>query len=44
MASTSEVRHAKNIVNLNLLNTNIIKLSVIYNPSNTTLCIPQSCN
>ena len=33
MASTSEVGHAKNIANLNLLNTNIAALGNIYNPS-----------
>jgi hypothetical protein len=37
MASTSEVGHAKNIANLNLLNTNIIAVGTIYNPSNTKL-------
>ena len=37
MASTSEVGHAKNIANLNLLNTNIIALGSIYNPSNSKL-------
>lgn len=37
MASTSEVGHAKNIANLNLLNTNIIALGAIYNPSNPKL-------
>lgn len=37
MASTSEVGHAKNIANLNLLNTNIIALGAIYNPSNSKL-------
>jgi hypothetical protein len=39
MASTSEVGHAKNIANLNLLNTNIIALSAIYNPSNPKLLL-----
>ena len=39
MASTSEVGHAKNIANLNLLNTNIIALGTIYNPSNTKLLL-----
>jgi hypothetical protein len=29
MASTSEVGHAKNIANLNLLNTNIIEIGAI---------------
>ena len=37
MASTSEVGHAKNIANLNLLNTNILALGAIYNPSNPKL-------
>ena len=39
MASTSEVGHAKNIANLNLLNTNIIALGTIYNPSNPKLLL-----
>lgn len=39
MASTSEVGHAKNIANLNLLNTNILALGAIYNPSNTKLAL-----
>jgi hypothetical protein len=39
MASTSEVGHAKNIANLNLLNTNIIALGAIYNPSNPKLIL-----
>ena len=34
MASTSEKGHAKNIANANLLNTHIIELGAIYNPSN----------
>ena len=37
MASTSEIGHAKNLANLNLLNTNIIALGSIYNPSNPKL-------
>lgn len=37
MASSSEVGHAKNIANLNLLNTNIIAVGAIYNPSNSKL-------
>jgi len=37
MASTSEIGHAKNIANLNLLNTNIVALGSIYNPSNPKL-------
>lgn len=39
MASTSEVGHAKNIASLNLLNTNIIALGTIYNPSNPKLIL-----
>lgn len=39
MASTSEVGHAKNIASLNLLNTNIISLGTIYNPSNPKLIL-----
>ena len=39
MSSTSEVGHAKNIANLNLLNTNIIALGAIYNPSNPNLLL-----
>ncbi|WP_293871945.1 hypothetical protein [Flavobacterium sp.] len=39
MASTSEVGHAKNIANLNLLNTNIIALGAIYNPNNPKLLL-----
>ncbi|WP_293893575.1 hypothetical protein [Flavobacterium sp.] len=41
MASTSEVGHAKNIANLNLLNTNIIALGATYNPSNPKLLLPN---
>ena len=37
MASTSEVGHAKNIANLNLLNSNIAALGAVYNPSNPKL-------
>ena len=37
MASTSEVGHAKNIANLNVLNTNIAALGAMYNPSNPKL-------
>ncbi|WP_293874441.1 hypothetical protein [Flavobacterium sp.] len=37
MASTSEKGHAKNIANANLLNTFIIQLGVVYNPSNPKL-------
>ena len=39
MASTSEVGHAKNIANLNLLNTNIAALGATYNPSNPKLLL-----
>lgn len=39
MTSTSEVGHAKNIANLNLLNTNITALGSIYDPSNSKLKI-----
>lgn len=39
MASTSEVGHAKNIANLNLLNTNIVALGATYNPSNPKLLL-----
>lgn len=35
--SVSEVGHAKNIANLNVLNTNIQALGAIYNPSNPKL-------
>ena len=41
MASTSEVGHAKNIANLNLLNTNIVALGATYNPSNPKLLLPN---
>ena len=39
MASTSEVGHAKNIANLNLLNTNISALGATYNQSNPKLLL-----
>jgi hypothetical protein len=39
MASTSEVGHAKNIANLNLLNINIAALGATYNPSNRKLLL-----
>jgi hypothetical protein len=39
MASTSEKGHAKNVANANLLNTNIIALGAIYNPSNPKLLL-----
>ena len=42
--STSEVGHAKNIANLNLLNTNIIALGAIYNPSNPNLLLANLQN
>ncbi len=44
MASTSEVGHAKNIANLNLLNTNIIAVGSIYNPSNSKLLLTNLQN
>ena len=44
MASTSEVGHAKNIANLNLLNTNIVALGATYNPSNQKLLLPKLQN
>lgn len=44
MASTSEVGHAKNIANLNLLNTNIIAVGTIYNPSNPKLLLTNLQN
>jgi hypothetical protein len=44
MASTSEVGHAKNIANLNLLNTNIIALGATYNPSNSKLLLANLQN
>lgn len=37
MASISEKGHAKNIANANLLNTYIIELGAVYNPSNPNL-------
>lgn len=39
MASTSEKGHAKNIANANLLNTYIIELGTVYNPSNPKLLL-----
>ncbi len=39
MASTSEKGHAKNIANANLLNTHIIELGGMYNPSNPKLIL-----
>lgn len=44
MASTSEVGHAKNIANLNLLNTNIIAIGAIYNPSNPKILLTNLQN
>ena len=44
MASTSEVGHAKNIANLNLLNTNIVALGTVYNPTNPNLLLPNLQN
>ncbi|WP_445712492.1 hypothetical protein [Flavobacterium sp.] len=38
-SSVSEVGHAKNIANLNLLNTNIAALGAVYNPSNPKLAL-----
>lgn len=35
--STSEVGHAKNIANLNLLNTHILALGNLYNPANSAI-------
>lgn len=39
MRSTSEVGHAKNIANLNVLNTNIVEIGSLYNPSNPKLLL-----
>jgi len=39
MASNSETGNAKNIANLDLLNTNIIELGAAYNPSNPALAL-----
>jgi len=44
MASTSEVGHAKNIANLNLLNSHIAALGAIYNPSNHKLLLTNLQN
>lgn len=44
MASNSEVGHAKNIANLNLLITNIASLGTIYNPSNPKLILANLQN
>ena len=39
MKSQSEVGHAKNIANLNLLNTNIAELGTKYNPTNPKILL-----
>ncbi len=39
MASTSEKGHAKNVANANLLNTYVIELGAVYNPSNPKLLL-----
>lgn len=44
MVSTSEVGHTKNIANINLLNTTIAALGVIYNPSNPKLLLSNLQN
>lgn len=44
MASSSEVGHAKNVANLNLLNTNIEALGAIYVPSNPKLLLSNLKN
>lgn len=44
MASTSEVGHAKNIANLNVLNTNIMALGAMYNPSNPKILLDNLQN
>jgi hypothetical protein len=44
MASTSEKGHAKNIANANLLNTHIIELGAVYNPSNPNLALAKLQN
>lgn len=41
MASNSEVGHAKNIANLNLLNTHIVEIGEIYKPSNSDLLLTK---
>lgn len=41
MASNFETGNAKNIANLDVLNTNIIALGAVYNPSNPTLALPK---
>jgi hypothetical protein len=42
--ATSETGHAKNIANLNLLNTSIIAVGAIYNPSNPQLLLSNLQN
>lgn len=44
MASTSEKGHAKNIANANLLNTYVVQLASMYNPSNPNLLLPNLQN
>lgn len=44
MASSSEIGHSKNIVNLNILNTNIIAVGAIYNPINIKLLLTNLQN
>lgn len=44
MASTSEKGHAKNVANANLLNTHIIELGAVYNPSNPKLLLANLQN
>lgn len=44
MASTSEVGHAKNIANLNVLNANIAALGTLYNPNNPKLFLANLQN
>ena len=44
MRSTSEVGHAKNIANLNALNTHIQALGILYHPSNPKLLLTNLQN
>ena len=44
MASTSEKGHAKNVANANLLNSYIVQLVAIYNPSNPKLLLTNLQN
>lgn len=44
MPSTSEVGHAKNIANLNLLNTNILAVGASYNPTNPKISLSNLQN